>query len=179
MKNPGKNILPAIACVALLLLASCSGDPVKEKPRVFEGYGLWMDTVLKSTDKIVRGLEPGMTAEEIKKVEAVPPAEEDSASLYYEISVDSVTDVLCTYTLDNNRLDEMEMLIRCRNHDAGAAMFNDLKKYFDSRFSAPVSEKGIFVYSAKSSAGDPLRISLEDRSGVDDALISVLVYREK
>lgn len=165
--------------LVLLVIVSCSGNGTETPPRPFEGYGLWMDTVIKTQEKVIRGIEPGMTAEEVKKAETVSPAEEDSASLYYEMRADSVTEVSVTYQLAGNKVDEIEMMIRTATLDRATTVFNDLIRYFESKYSKPVSEKGIYVYSTKTSAGEPVRISLEDRSGVDDGLVYVLVYRDK
>jgi hypothetical protein len=164
--------------VLAVLVQSCSTEPVVEKKRPFEGYGMWMDTVLKTQDRVLRGVEPGMSVEEVKKQEMNAPTEEDSSSLYYEMKADSLTDVSFTYQVSGGRVDEIEMEIRTGNQDRGAEIFNDLTKYYQSKYGMPVTEKGIYVYSTQNSAGDPVRVSLEDRSSVDDGLVYIFVYRE-
>jgi hypothetical protein len=180
MKVYSKIIL--VACnfsVAALIFFSCTNNQPEEKKRVFEGYGSWMDTVLKSPAKILRGLEPGDALDSIKKSEQLVPIEEDSASVYYEIKADSVTDVSITYSIDDKKLDEMEMIIRTKNHDAGTAVYNDLKKYFEAKFSTPEMDKGIYVFTGKTTNGQPVHVSLEDESGIDNGQIKIFVYRDK
>lgn len=164
--------------LALLVIASCAGDKPVTKPRVFEGYGVWLDTILKTPDKIIRGLEPGSTSSEVRKLEGMPPEEEDSSSLYYELSADSITDLAITYQLDSGKVAEIEMMIRTTN-DRGALILSDLTRYYQSKYSVPVTEKGIVVFTGKNSFGRAVKISLEDQSGVDDGLIYVLVYRDE
>jgi hypothetical protein len=168
----------ASAIIFIMVLYSCSNDPVVENKRPFEGYGLWMDTVLKSADKAVRGLEPGMTYQEVKKLETLLPTEEDSASLYYEIKADSITNAALTYSFVDGRLGEIELLVTTKTLERGAAVFNDLKNYFDKKYPGGLMQKGIYVYSGTAADGGSYKISLEDRSGLEDGQINVLVYRE-
>ncbi|MBC7864157.1 MAG: hypothetical protein IAF38_14365, partial [Bacteroidia bacterium] len=100
-------------------------------------------------------------------------------SLYYEFKADSVTDVTITYSLTENKLEEIEMRISSKTKDAGAVVLADLKKYFETKYPGPVTQKGVIVYSGKTSDGISLKISLDDQSGVDDGLVSLLVYREQ
>jgi hypothetical protein len=164
--------------LVVILLNACSGNPPAKK-RIFEGYGLWMDTVLKSSDKTVRGIEIGTAVSELKKLEIISPTEEDTSQVYYEIKADSVTNASVTYSISQNKIDEIEIIVNCKSPNEGANMFSDLKRYLESKYPTPVEEKGVFVFSGKTSGGETFKISLEDESGLDNAQINLLVYREK
>ncbi len=168
----------AVALITVLLMQSCANQPGIVEKRVFEGYGLWLDSVMKTTDKVLRGIEPGTSEADVRKLENSEPSEEDTATLYYEYITDSITEIAITYQFTNNKVDEIEMMIRTNSNDRGTEIFNDLTRYYQWKYGLPATEKGIHVFSGKNSAGEPIRVSLEDQSGVNDGLVYVLVYRD-
>jgi hypothetical protein len=165
--------------IALLFVSSCSNNTEVQKPRIFEGYGLWMDTIIKSPQGIIRGIELGNTLAEIKKAEGTAPLEEDTCSLYYELSADSFTFATLTYSFTNSILSEIELSIHSKPGQANTSVFADLKKYLDTKFTAPVSAKGIYVYTTKTAAGKTIKISIEDAAGIEDEQVNLLVYEEQ
>ena len=171
-----KKIYPFVV-VLTILLYSCGGEEPK-KPRVFEGYPIWMDTVVVSQEKIIRSVEPGMSVEEVSERETLKPTEGDSLCKYYEFKTDSNYTITFNYRFQNKKLDEIEMTIFTEKTESSAEIFNQLLKYYESRFSKPMEEKGIYVFNATTSAGNPAKISLEDRSELHKGIVHLLVYSE-
>lgn len=158
---------------------SCRQNESTEAMRVFPEYGVWMDSLLLSKEKIVRGVEPGSDVSEILLTEKRPVTEQDSSSIYFEFAVDSVTAASVNYQISSDIIQEIEISITSTDQEKTSVMLSDLEKYFTLRFGAPVSEKGIAVFSAVNSGGDNIKISLEDISSTNQGKISVLVYSEK
>ena len=171
------NISPGIILFSLILF-SCGGEKLK-KPRVFEGYPEWMDTILVSQDKIIRSVEPGMTQDEVAEIENVKSTEGDSLCQYYEFKTDSGYVVTFSYRYEKNKLSEIEMTIFTENDQTGNETFNQLLNYYEARFSKPLIDKGIYVFSASTSSGSTAKISIEDRSELQKGVTHILVYYEE
>ena len=174
-----KIIKPLLTPVLFTLIIYSCGNKPEPKPRIFEGYAVWMDTVMLSPEKIIRSVEPGMSYAEVSVIEPLKPVEGDSLCQYYEFKTDSNYTVTFSYRFENKNLDEIEMTIFTNEIEAGNNVFNQLKKYYESRFSTPVFEKGIYVFTATTTSGNPAKISLEDRSEVQNGVVHLLIYSEK
>lgn len=172
-----KIFYPTIVALTVLIY-SCGGGETK-KTRIFEGYPEWMDSIVVSPDKILRGIEPGMSQQEILEKEVIKPEEGDSLFQYYEFSTDSNYTVTFNYRFENKKLQEIEMTIFSDKVEAGNEVFNQLIKYYESKFSKPIEEKGIYVFNAATSAGGTAKVSLEDRSELNKGIIHILVYTEE
>ncbi|MFN6038401.1 MAG: hypothetical protein ACK452_08030 [Bacteroidota bacterium] len=172
-----KIFYPSILTLTILIY-SCGGGETK-KPRIFEGYPVWMDSVVVSPEKILRGIEPGMSQQEILEKEVIKPSEGDSLYQYYEFKTDSNYTVTFSYKFENKKLDEIEMTIFSDKVEAGNEIFNQLLKYYESKFSKPIEEKGIYVFNATTSAGGTAKVSMEDRSELNKGIIHILVYSEE
>lgn len=163
--------------IIVILLNSCS-NAVPGK-RIFEGYGLWMDTVFKSPEKIVRCVEIGTTLDVLKKTETIAPTEEDSLQLYYEIKVDSFINASIVYSFSHNKIDEIEIILRCKNEKVGAGVFSDIKNYFQQNYQGPLEENGVLLFAGKTSLYQPFLISLKEDGLINNPQINLLVYTEK
>lgn len=173
-----KTFFSSSAFLAIaLFLFSCSGEK-ENKFRAFPDYEIWMDSLLLTKEKIIRGIEPGMSTEEVLKIEKVAPSEQDSTALYYEFILDSTSTFSVNYSLINGKVREIELIILSKNIDYTAEIYTSLKNYFSKKYADPVSEKGISIFSGITSGGENLKISLEDESGIREGKIALLVYLE-
>ncbi|MFN5183120.1 MAG: hypothetical protein ACK5D5_08885 [Bacteroidota bacterium] len=161
-----------------IFLLSC-GSEVEKKPRVFVGYPEWMDTTLRSSEKIIRSVEPGMSIEEVTSTEPLKSVEGDSICQYFELKADTSHSVTFSYRFDKRKLSEIEMTIFTDNVESANETFTHLLKYYESKYSKPIIEKGIHVFSANTSTGSLAKISLEDRSELHKGVIHILVYYEE
>ena len=101
------NIFFSAAILALVLI-SCTGNEEKNveqkqqaKQRVFEGYHVLLDEIVRSKDGIFRGVNLNSCTDSIKHMEVVSPTETSSGHLYYEYAADSITNYSIDYTLEN------------------------------------------------------------------------------
>jgi hypothetical protein len=170
-------------CSVFFILVACvrCGNNTAEikKERIFKGYAVALDSIIKTPDGIIHGLELGAKTAGVKAVEVVNPTEVDEGYSYYEYKVDSITSYTIAFTFVNDTLDEIELQVNCKNPDLGAVILNDLKNYYQKKYTAPVMDKGIFVYNCFDSRKRSFTISLTDNSGIDNTVINILIYREK
>ena len=176
-----KLIKSYLLLFSALILFSCGPEKPMEPPkeRIFKGYDISLDSVIRTPQGIIRGLELGAKIGEIKAVEKNAPAEFDVDYYYYESKVDSLTSYSVAYTFAHDSLDEIEIQIRSLSLDIGAVILNDLKKYYAEKYTAPLMDQGIYVFNCFDSRKRNFKLSLSDNSGLDKAVISLLVYREK
>jgi hypothetical protein len=179
-KLTGKFILLRLipSLVTGLVLFSCSTSTTNEKIRAFPEYDVWMDSLLLTKNKAVRGIEPGSSVDTIRKIEKCAPSEEDSTSLYFEFKLDSNSSYSVSYSIEEGKAQEIEILITSRNVDRVSEIYSSLKEYFTSKYAAPISEKGINIFSGLTSSGENLKISLQDVSDLQEGKIAILVYLE-
>lgn len=155
-----------------------NSDKIKNE-RIFKGYSLALDSIIKTPKGIIRGVEFGTKTKDVKALEIIPPTEADEAYSYYEYKVDSLTNYSIAYTFVRDSLDEIELKINCKNPDVGALLLNDIKNYYQKKYTAPVMDKGIYVYNCFDSRKRNFNISLTDNSGIDNTVINMLFYKEK
>ena len=170
-------IFPFIIIAATLLLLNCTNEKEK-KSRTFPEYESWMDSLLVTKEKIIRGIEPGTYTELVIQNEKIAPTEQDSGSLYYEFLLDSVSTFSVNYSIANGKVREIELIVLSKSTDHAAEIYEGLKTYYTEKYSVPVSEKGICIFSGQTSNGENLKISLEDAGGVQEGKIVLLVYLE-
>ncbi len=164
----------------LVVCIRCGNSTVEiKKERIFKEYAVALDSILKTPEGIVHGLELGASAGEVKAAEAVHPAEVDEGYSYYERKVDSLTSYSIAFTFVKDTLDEIELQVNCKNPDLGADLLNDIKTYYQQKYTAPVMDKGIYVYNCFDSRKRSFTISLTDNSGINNTVINILIYREK
>jgi hypothetical protein len=88
-----------LALLFVLLAVSCrEPEKIAEKPkqRVFEGYHVLLDEIIRSKKGVFRGVDLNSGAGVIKSIEGVEPTEESPEHLYFEFRADSLTD----YSID-------------------------------------------------------------------------------
>ena len=117
---------------SVLLLWACNNTPkqvVETKPRVFPQYHMSLDEIIKTNDGVIRGINLNSKADSIKKLEKQQAIEADKDRLYFEYTIDSLTNYSIEYTLLNDSLEEISVQVNCNDPDVGSKIFNDLKDY--------------------------------------------------
>lgn len=173
-----------IFCLSVLVLFSCknSTDPDGEKQdgkRIFPQYHYALDTIIKSSQGIVAGVELGQPRKMILLEQIKNAVDQDKEGLVYEQKIDSLTKYNITYTFDNDTISEIEILINCASRDEGDRILNDLKEYYSNKYTAPVMDKGYFVFNCFDSHKKNFTITLTDNGGTSNSVIDILIYREK
>ncbi len=166
--------------IVLLVIVGCSGDkPAVAKERIFKDYHLALDSILKTPQGILRGVELGIKSQIAKMAEKPVPDEQDSTILYYEYAVDSLTNYTVSYNLEEDKVQEIEIQINSKDTLNGAAIFDDLVKYFGVKYNKPLFEKGYYVFSSKDSGNMPFFLTLTDNSDSVTSNFNLSIYREK
>lgn len=164
------------------LLVSC-GEPqkpvVKEKPRVFPGYHLLLDEIIRSKSGIFRGLELNTNSAKIKTVESGTPEENTPEKLYYEYKADSVTNYSIEYTLNNDSLEEINVQINTDDLELSSYLFCDFKDYYANKLPNPKEDKGYVVYNCFEGQRKPFVVSLSDNSSLTKGIINMVIYKDK
>lgn len=183
MKSQRLNPVLRFALIALLAgLYACGGhssDTDAAPKRIFPGFNLALDSVLKSPKGIFRGLSLGMPADSIKRLEASKPATENNDRLVYHIMLDSLTQFDISYWLYENRLSEIELDLFCKDLDRTTIIFDDLKAIYTQRLGKPEQgNQGTLVFTDQK-ANSPLSITLSDDSSLEKGKISLSIYEEE
>lgn len=167
------------------MLFACNEEPAVEQKqsvenkRVFDGYHHALDTVIKEAKGIIAGVELGDSRASIRREQVENAADQDKEGLVYEQVIDSLTRYSITYTFENDTITEIEVLISCSDHDEGEKILNDLKNYYRIKYTAPVMDKGYYVFNCFDSRKRNFKITLTDNGGSSNSLIDMLIYREK
>lgn len=178
-----KSFSYIITCVLAVLLIACNPGPEKkaqeEKPRIFPQYHQVIDEIIKTSDGAIRGVDLNSKADVIKKAETIVPSDVDSAYLYFEYKIDSITDYSVTYNLQRDSLDEIEVQVNCKDLDLSTRIFSDLKTYYEKKLPNPKEDKGYVVYNCFEGQRKPFVVSLTDNSTPVMGIINLLIYRDK
>jgi len=170
----------SFACCLTLLIFSCQTTEVKQEgKRIFPGYHYALDTIIKSTQGIVAGVELGQSKKFISTEQHKNAVDKDKDGLVYEQTIDSLTKYNITYTFDNDTISEIEVLINCNSRDEGDKILNDLKNYYGKKYTAPIMDKGFFVFNCFDGKKRNFTITLTDNGGTSNSVIDMLIYREK
>jgi len=169
--------------IVALVISSCSNHPAtKETPavnRIFPEYHYALDSVIKSKDGILSGIELGQSKKLIPSREIIQAIEKDGSHITFEQRIDSVSKYNITYSFENDTITEIEVLITSQNSDEGDKILGDLKKYYQQKYTAPIMDKGYFVFNCFDSKKRNFTITLTDNSGASNSVIDMFVYREK
>ena len=178
------NIKFKIATLVLCLLAfwSCNHAPKEETktpPRIFSGYHMLLDEIIRSKTGVFRGLDLNTTAEKIKLTETQAPTETSAAHLYYEYQVDSLTNYSIEYSLNKDSLEEISLQINTDDMELSSYLFCDLKDYYANKLPNPTEDKGYVVYNCFEGQRKPFVVSLSDNSSPTKGIINMLIYKDK
>ena len=175
-----------IICYSLLFIAlgffSCQENPKvaeQKKPRIFPEYSEVLDEIIRSKEGVIRGIDLNSKAVLITKTETKQPSEVAHDYLYFEYTIDSVTNYSVAYNLQKDSLDEVEVQINCNDLDLSTRLFTDLKTYYEKKLPNPTEDKGFVVYNCFEGQRKPFVVSLTDNSSPNKGIINLLIYRDK
>ncbi|MFI5141045.1 MAG: hypothetical protein ACHQII_01705 [Bacteroidia bacterium] len=171
-----------IACAVVTLISSCNNHTDKEEVavnRVFADYHYALDSVIKSKEGIIGGIELGQSVKLIPAKEVNQAVEKANDHITFEQTIDSVSKYTITYSFENDTITEMEVLITSSNGDEGDKILADLKSYYTKKYTAPIMDKGYFVFNCFDSKKQNFTITITDNSGASNSVIDMFVYREK
>lgn len=175
-----KLVYYSILWVALGIL-SCN-DPqntTKQKTRIFPQYHELLDDIIRSKEGVIRGVDLNSKATAITKAETKQPSEVAHDYLYFEYTIDSITNYSVAYNLNQDSLDEVEVQINCNDLDLSARLFGDLKTYYEKKLPNPTEDKGYVVYNCFEGQRKPFVVSLTDNSTPSKGIINLVIYRDK
>lgn len=149
------------------------------KPRVFPGYHILLDEIIRSPQGVFRGVNLNAKVEDIKKIESVPPTEISDGHLYYEYKADSLTDYSIDYTFNNDSLEEINIQINTNDLELSSYLFCDFKDYYANKLPNPTEDKGYVVYNCFEGQRKPFVVSLSDNSSPSKGIINMVIYKDK
>jgi hypothetical protein len=166
------------------LLFSCAGEKEEKREeekqkRVFPQYHYILDSVLHTSEGIINGLELGQSEKLIPVYQLKNAAEKDKDHVTFEQQVDSLTRYSVNYSLENDTISEIEVLITSKSQDEGDRILSDLKNYYTAKYTAPLMDKGYFVFNCFDHRKKNFKITLTDNGDGVTSAIEMLVYREK
>lgn len=164
------------------MLAACGGEGKKQpvqKERVFPGYHVLLDTIVRSDSGIFRGLTLNSSVDAVKLVEPGEPAEVSEGHLYYEYQADSTTNYSIDYAFENDTLNEINVQVNSIDMDLSNYLFCDLKDFYASRLPNPTEDKGYVVYNCFEGQRMPFVVSLSDNSTTAVGIINMVIYRDR
>ncbi len=170
-----------VISVLLFALFSCKEDKVEEKPkaRVFNGYHVLMDEIVRSNEAVFRGINLNTKSDVIKKIESATPVETSPGHLYFEYKIDSLTNYSIDYTLNKDSLEEINVQINSNDLELTSYLFCDLKDYYANKLPNPTEDKGYVVYNCFEGECRPFVVSLSDNSSPTQGIINMVIYKDK
>lgn len=176
-----KNIFFPI--LVFFFVLSCKQEEKKQdapvKTRIFPGYHILLDEVVRSNEGVFRGLNLNANASQIRNIEKSTPAEESEGHLYYEYSPDSVTNYSIDYSLTKDSLEEITVQINTNDLELSSYLFCDLKDYYANKLPNPTEDKGYVVYNCFEGQRKPFVVSLSDNSSPSKGIINMVIYKDK
>ena len=167
----------------MLFVSSCNNhsetDKAETGKRVFAEYHYALDSIVKSNTGIIGGVELGQSKELIPAFQISQAIEKDADHITFEQKIDSISKYSITYSLENDTITEIEVLIASQNNDEGDKILTDLKTYYSKKYTAPIMDKGYFVFNCFDTKKQNFTITLTDNSGASNSVIDLYVYREK
>jgi hypothetical protein len=163
------------------LIISCTPEKKKEEKaqRIFPGYHVLMDQIVRSQKGIFRGIDLNSSAQDIRNLEKVAAAETSSSHLYYEYKADSVTSYSIDYNLRKDSLEEINLQIVTSDLELSSYLFCDLKDYYANKLPNPTEDKGYVVYNCFAGERKPFVVSLSDNSSPSKGIINMVIYKDK
>ncbi len=179
MRKPLSSLL--VVTVILLLVASACTEEKKpvEKERPFLGYHVLLDSIIRTKHGLFRGLELNARSKDIFATERHQPTKQDANHLFYEYTVDSTTNYLIDYTLNNDSLEEISVQVNCKDLELSSYLFCDFKDYYAYRLPNPREDKGYVVYNCVEGERRPFVVSLSDNSSPTMGILSLIIYKDK
>jgi len=164
-----------------VILFSCNNgkNNQQESQRIFPEYHYALDSVIKTKQGIVSGVELGQNIKFIPLTQVKSAVDKSKDHITYEQKIDSLTRYSINYTLENDTISEIEVLITSQSQDEGDKILNDLKKYYSTKYTSPIMDKGYFVYNCFDGKKKNFTITLTDNGGNSNSVIEMLIYREK
>ncbi len=174
------KFIKIFAVLSFLLYFSCRNEKeeIKTIPRAFEGYHVYLDSILISKKGLARGLSLNIPYDSVLKHEKIPPVEKKTEKLYYEYRIDSLTDYTVEYFFNNDSLFEIDIKIYTTNVDLANYLYCDLKDYYSFIVPENIEEKGYVVYNCVEGERRPFVISLSDYSTTHKGIIHLTIYKD-
>ena len=179
------HVAGSVTCYLILAtcwLSSCNhseSDKSVGSKRVFPEYHYALDSVIKSTTGIIGGIELGENKQAIPVIQVDKAVEKTANHITFEQKIDSISKYSITYSIENDTITEIDVHITSSNADFGDKIINDLKNYYRTKYTAPIMDKGFFVFNCFDSKKQNFIITLTDNSSNSNSAIDMSVYREK
>lgn len=154
-------------------------EVVNTKPRVFEGFHPLLDTIIRTKQGVFRGINLNASPDEIKAAEQKAPVENGAGHMYFEYSIDSLTNYSIDYTLVNDSLEEISVQINSNDLELTSYLYCDFKDYYANKLPNPTEDQGYVVYNCFEGQRKPFVVTLSDNSSPSKGRINMVIYKDK
>ncbi len=166
-----KNLLKiVIALVFGIAINACS---TQQPASLYE-------SIMLTSNKSFRGIEIGMTFDDVKSKEKTnPDYEEKDAELYYHYDLNETDSFTISYSFDEKGLYEIHCVAFINNidEDKPKTLFYDLKNNFIDNYGQPSEENNSFTsWQAQNKFSNEFEISIQETSDSEKSEISISYY---
>ena len=169
-----------LTILIIVFNSSCSNHKEQDElNRIFPEYHFALDSIINDSIGIIHGTELGNKLNDVKSKEYKKPDELDVDYLLYNFTVDSLTKYDIAYNFTGDTLTEIEARIQCKSIDEAGKILESLKNYYRVKYTAPLMDKGVYVFNCFDSQKRNFSISLTDNSTTETGIINFLVYKEE
>ena len=126
---------------------------------------------------VVRGVDPGMSLEQVKQQEKSKIADQDSTYLLFEEKKDSSLYYSISYEFEAKQLKEIQLDIFLKNEEAASQLFEKLKGFYINKYGQPVQADFYSLWLSKTSDGKNVELTIQDESAdyIDRGKLTLLV----
>jgi hypothetical protein len=140
-------------------LFSCGG----EKP--LADYGKNFAEIMKTSEGMFRGIEPGRSKKEIlEKEKPAKPKDEDDNYLYYEFPHDTGELYTIEYNFDERGLEEVRLDAYYIDAAEAHTLFLSCRDYYTGKYGETEKFEGFAAWAFKDPAGRTIQLELNDES---------------
>lgn len=153
-----RNISIVLMLLVIGALTACSGGGGTGNELV--------DKVIRSQDNIFRGIETGMTRDQVKAAEdetGIVDDEEDH--LYYDFKLNDQDSYTISYEFYSGALYEIKLTTYFDAVETATGLYEGLKSSFDGKYGkSEMSDDGYDIWKTTASNGNNVEIALKDDS---------------
>jgi hypothetical protein len=182
-KSSNQQSLVLLAILCLLTCQFCNEKAKMPRNIAFADYHTAIDSIIISSEKIIRNTALNSDLDSIKKNEIAYHTrleEESDSLLYYEfMNGDGLYNLKITYEFTEKKLIETEIKINHKDYNQAQLILFNLIQFYKKKLGEPSKDKGYFVFNIKSAHSEETgKLAIADESDNINNTISVHLYND-
>ncbi|HVA98448.1 MAG TPA: hypothetical protein VNG53_06100 [Bacteroidia bacterium] len=136
---------------------------------VFIAYGKYFSMFMKSNQGLFRGLDFGMSPENVVKSEQIEPDENDKDYLFYTIpfdtlAADSNNYFTISYSFDERGMNEIKAEVFLNTDQDAEQLINKITSYYNQKYQKATNEDETSIWTLHDPNYGKIKIALADES---------------